>query len=400
MVHRAGALSRRNFLRLSGLVLGGVLLNRIGLAKPWIDWRSLLPLYEASARRNIVSVNGRRAMLSARLYPGIYIRDALFWGPLALGDAALGYECYRWFAESQLESGQIRSAVPLDPEDAGWLEPKDDEGGLLFVIAADWLRQHGYRPDAERIERAYGWVQEHVRDHAYISPRGPFCYWADTVSPDVDEVISYNQGLLCLCRRAMVNMGLGGVGEADVAAAQARYRGFYAGGYVRLGRYSHFAAALDNSAVFPEFLSRYLYGESILADGMVLGHVRRLVERAAVYRDDGILAGIKVISSATGEFLPPEWFFAPEINSAGNYQNGGYWPMYTLVALALAYQIGGDESLARLAGQLVVNELGSDPRSKEIIQLAEEYLGSYDPDRTDYTWNALIGTACQWGGLV
>jgi hypothetical protein len=132
MVHRAGALSRRNFLRLSGLVLGGVLLNRIGLAKPWIDWRNLLPLYEASARRNIVSVNGRRAMLSARLYPGIYIRDALFWGPLALGDAALGYECYRWFAESQLESGQIRSAVPLDPEDAGGWSQRTTRAGCCL----------------------------------------------------------------------------------------------------------------------------------------------------------------------------------------------------------------------------------------------------------------------------
>src|SRR5690606_22555765 len=92
-----------------------------------VDWRDLLPNYLGSARRNIVTVNGRRALLSSRPYPGTYVRDAVFWGPLALEDPALGYECYSWFEENQLPSGQIPTAVPLAPEEAPLLVPQDDE---------------------------------------------------------------------------------------------------------------------------------------------------------------------------------------------------------------------------------------------------------------------------------
>jgi hypothetical protein len=400
MTTHTRTISRREFLRLSGAALGGLALSRIGLAHAQDNWRDLLPYYEASTRRNIVEANGRRAIRSAKLYPGMYIRDGLFWGPLALDDLALGFDCYQAFAETQFPDGQIRSAVPLSPDEAGVLEPQDDEGGLLFVLASDWLARHGYQLDTERIERAYTWVQGHVRNHTYISPPGPFRYWADTLDFSTEEAISHNQGLLCLARRAMVSLGLGGVTEADVAAAQEQYRAFYTGSYVRLGRYSNFAWAMDNSSIFPEFLSRYLYGEPILPDQVVLDHVGRLVEKAAVYYDDGRLAGIKIVARSTGEFLPAWWFFAPSLNSPGDYQNGGYWPMYTIVALALAYKISADAAYEQMVGQLVINELAADPRSKEIIKLVPGEVGTYDPARTDYTWNALIKTACVWSGLA
>jgi len=394
--------SRRHFIKLAGAAALGVLAPwRLGSVNAAEDWHDLLGYYGASTRSNIVEISGRRALLSSRLYPGTCIRDALFWGPLALGDANLGLECYQWFAETQMENGQIRSAVPLHPEEAQWLEPKDDEGGLLFVIASDWLRRQGFALDTSRIERAYAWVQTHVRNHTYISSRGPFRYWADTVSPNVSEAITHNQGLLCLARRAMRNMGLGGVTDQDVAAAQARYRSFYNAGlrYVTLGKYSNFAWAQDISVVFPEFLSRYLYNEPILTDAMAVGHVERILRNAAVYFADGRLAGIKVISSSRGAFLPQSWFFASGLNPPGDYQNGGYWPVYSIVALALAYSITHDVKYAQIIEQLVVNELAPDHQSKEIIRLTPGAVGTFDPARSNYTWNALIPTACWWCGL-
>src|SRR5690606_17348879 len=260
-----------------------------------------LPIYTSAALGNVVEIEGKRAMLSSRLYPGTYVRDALFWGPLALDDPELGYECYTWFADSQLENGQIRSAVPLRPEDASALEPKDDEGTLLFVIASDWLRVNGYRLrrelDVDRIQRAYLWIDRHVANHRYLSPAGPFRYWADTIKPDSDETIAHNQGLLCLARRAMVNMGLGGITEDDVVAAHAAWRAMYDpnAGYLPLGQYSNFARAQDNSAVFPEWLSRYLYDEPILTDEMVVSHAEHMMNTASVYDDAGHMAGIKII---------------------------------------------------------------------------------------------------------
>lgn len=290
-------ISRRNLLKLAGMATLGALIPWRRARQAADDWRALLGDYTACARQNIVEMGSRHALLSSRVYPGIYIRDALFWGPLALGDAGLGFECYRWFAETQLENGQIRSAVPLHPEEAALLESQDDEGALLFVIASDWLRRMDYRLDAERVVRAYAWVQTHVRDHTYISAPGPFRYWADTVSPNTGEAIAHNQGLLCLARRAMANLGLGEVTDKDVTIAQARYRSFYdaAQGYLTLGKYSNFAGAQDVSAIFPEFLSRYLYHEPLLTDEMVVCHVKHIVKNAAVYFADGRLAGLKVI---------------------------------------------------------------------------------------------------------
>lgn len=396
-------ISRREFLKLAGLaILGTRCPLQSGSPAGEGDWRGLLHDYEQCARANIVEVNGRRAMLASRLYPCTYIRDALFWGPLALNDSTLGFECYEWFAQSQLESGQIRSAVALHPDQAHLCIPTDDEGTLLFVIASGWLGMRGHTLNRERIVSAYGWVQSHVRDHLYLSSPGPFRYWADTVNPEVSEAIAHNQGLLSLARRSMVRLGLGQVTESDVAAAQERYRSFYSArrGYLTLGKYSKFARAQDISAVFPEFLSRFLYDEPILTNSMVLSHVERILGNAAVRWKSGRLAGIKVISSSSGAFLPPSWFHEPRLNPRGDYHNGGYWPMYTLVALTLAYAISKRKTYEQTIGQLVCNELAQDHQSKEVIRLTPGAVGSFDPMRCNYTWNALIPATCRWAGLA
>jgi hypothetical protein len=398
--------TRRTFLALFAAAASGYIISRRLRAYAPTEWQTLLPIYTNAALGNVVEIEDRRAMLSSRSYPGTYVRDALFWGPLALNDPELGYECYRWFAESQLENGQIRSAVPLRPEDASALEPKDDEGTLLFVIASDWLRVNGYRLrrelDPDGIERAYRWIEQHIANHRYLSPAGPFRYWADTIKPDSDETITHNQGLLCLARRAMVNMGLGGVTEDDVTAARAAWRAMYDqnAGYLPLGQYSNFARAQDNSAVFPEWLSRYLYDEPILSDEMIISHAARMIGNASVYDYAGRLAGIKIICGENGEFLPQEWFHEAGLNVPGEYQNGGYWPVYTHVMLSLAYSITRDSQYARLVEALVRYELEPDGHTKEIMRLSPGMVGTFQDMRSDYTWNALIPVALRWAGMV
>jgi len=398
----ASSLARRDFLRLALGVIGGSGLSLISGPEHSraADWRDLLNDYESGARHNIVFVNGRRALLSAELYPGTYIRDALFWGPLALNDSKLGAECYQWFNDSQLESGQIRSAVALDPSEESLLTPQDDEGTLLFIIATDWLRRSGHGYDTERVIRAWEWIQPHVKAHLYISPQGSFRYWADTIMLNTAESIAYNQGLLCLALRAMRNIGLGGVLESDVSAAQAAYRSFYNGYYMLLGRWSRFATAQDISAIFPEFLSRYLYGEPILTDEIIVRHVKRIVGNTAVWSPDKRLLGIKTISKFNGAFFNPLWFYAPGLNAPGDYQNGGHWPMYNLVALAMVYKITGDAAYLHMIGDLVENELAKDHQSKEVMLLVQGMQGGFDPARVNYTWNALIHPALIWAGIA
>jgi hypothetical protein len=396
--------TRRRFFRLATGGIGGMILAGLGAGctPEEAGWLSLLQDYETCTRANIVTVNGRRALLSARLYPGTYVRDAVFWGPLGLADPALGYECYQWFAESQFASGQIPTAVPLTLEESDRLVPQDDEGTLLFIIASDWLQQAGYPVDLAQVERAYQWVMTHVQADAYISPPGAFRYWADTVQLDTADVISHNQGLLCLARQALVNLGSAAVTATDVTSAVAVFRSFYDAeqAYIRFGRDSNFAYAQDVSTLLPEFISRYLYDSALLPDEIVVAHVDHIVDSAAVYDADGSLVGLKVISGASGDYMLPEWYHAPELNQPGLYQNGGHWPMYSAVALALAYRITGEARYAAMIGQLVQNELAADHLSKEVIRLAYTELGNFDPARTSYTWNILIRTACRWCGLA
>jgi hypothetical protein len=125
-----------------------------------------------------------------------------------------------------------------------------------------------------------------------------------------------------------------------------------------------------------------------------------MVRNAAVYKD-GKIAGIKVICDSNGAFLPPERYHVSELNGRGRYQNGGYWPMYTLTALSLAYRIDPVQiKYKQIVETLIRAELESDPISKEIIVLADGQVGTFDPKRSGYTWNALIAPAVTWSGIA
>lgn len=294
------------------------------------------------------------------------------------------------------------------------LQPRDDESTLLFIIASAWLVSNGYalsrdvnafrdkKLNIDRIASAYRWVEMHVAEHVYLSPAGAFRFWADAVQPDQDESIAYNQGLFCLARRAMVIMGLGGVTELDVLTAQTAWRSMFdtRTGYLPLGNYSNVSRAQDNASLFPEWLSRYLYDEPILSDDMVIGHVAHIVSSASIHDTDGRLAGIKCISAENGDFLPSEWFFNPVQNTAGDYQNGGYWSLYTLVMLALAYSITRDQRTASLIEQLVRYELENDLHPKAVMSLALRTVGSFQLQHIDPSSSALIPVALRWAGVV
>jgi len=364
--------------------------------------QDLLPHYLASARRNVVTRRGERAILSSRIYPkGTFVRDA-FYGPMALGDVELSRDCYRWFERTQLPNGQIRTAVGFTSEDQAVLDPMDDDSSLLFVIWSAWLGHRGVEIDREIVERAFAHVQTHVNERGeFVSPPGPFRYWADTVSPEAPERITHNQGLYALALRSMYVLGWGDVTLAQVAAAKKRYAACYdaGAGSLTLGRDTWWAPKLDISTVFPEFLFRWAFGNGALPNTIVAATVARHVRSASVFKD-GKIAGVKVICDADGSFLPVERFHVAVLNGPGDYQNGGYWPMYTLTALALAYKIAPSREYRSIVETLVAAELSSDQASKEFIVLQPGSIGASNPGRNDYTWNALIAPALKWAGMA
>ncbi len=401
---------RRTFLKLLGAT-GAVLaaseifatLNGNQEAEAATSLSGLLRYYFYDARNNTVIKNRRRAMLSSYAYPkATFVRDSLY-GPLAMNDIALSAECYRWFSETQNpDTGQIRTAVPFLAENEFLFQTWDDDSTLLFVIWAAWLKRNRVRIDPAPVEQAWRFVQEHLRNDFYLTPAQPFCYWADTVAFNTPERVAHNQGLYLVAARSMLEHGWGHVGAAEVDRARTRYVESYRPDWqmMTLGKDSWWADKLDISALFPEFLLRWLFKESALPNEVIHNMVDHYVPRASVYTSTKALAGLKVICALDGAFLPPERFAVPILNGPGHYQNGGYWPMYTLVALALRYQIAPDKDLKALIETLVRLELVKDHRSKEIIMLAPSVEGTTDPKRSGYTWNALIAPALKWAGAA
>ncbi len=380
-----------------GAVTGEASAEAASSITPWLRY------YFNDARNNVVYKNKRRAMLSSHVYPkATFVRDS-FYGPLALNDVNLGAECYRWFAETQNpNTGQIRCAVPFDPKNEFLFQIWDDDSSLLFVIWGAWLKRNRINVDQSIVEKAWSFVKTHVINDFHLTPAQPFCYWADTVQFDTPERVAHNQGLYALAARSMLEHGWGNVAAADYERARARYAEFYRPdlGIVALGKDSWWADKMDISVLFPEFLLRWLYKESALPDEMILNMVDRYIPLTSIYTKDKVLAGLKVISAADGSFLPPERFAVPSLNEPGHYQNGGYWPMYTLIALALRYKIAPNKDLKALIETLVRTELAKDRRSKEIIILAPGVEGATDPNRSGYTWNALIAPALKWAGVA
>ncbi len=402
--------SRRDVLKLLGITGAVVAFSQVyeaATGQASVEAASslapLLGYYLNDARNNVVVKNRRRAMLSSHVYPkATFVRDS-YYGPMALNDVNLGAECYRWFAEAQNPAtGQIRCAVPFDPNNEYLFQIWDDDSSLLFVSWAAWLKRNRINVDRAVVEKAWQFVKTHVVNDFHLTPAQPFCYWADTVQFDTPERVAHNQGLYVLAARSMLEHSWGNVTAADVDRARARYVEFFRPdlGIVALGKDSWWADKLDISVLFPEFLLRWLYKETTLPNEMIVSMVDRYIPLTSIYKQDQTLAGLKVISAADGSFLPPERFNVPVLNGPGHYQNGGYWPMYTLTALALRYKIAPTQELKALIETLVRLELAKDHRSKEIIILAPGVEGAIDPNRSGYTWNSLIAPALKWAGVV
>ncbi len=400
--------SRRDVLKLMGLVgatwattqlLAGQGASTSQAGSPIAR---LLPDYFTSTRRNIVTRNAQRAMLSSQLYPkATFIRDACY-GPLALDDVALSAECYRWFVRTQLPTGQIRTAVPFDAIDELDFAPGDDDSSLLFIIWSAWLKRNRVPIDLAAITLAWSFVQTHVFDEQYVTPAGAFRYWADTIQFEKRERIAHNQGLYVLALHAMRFLDLGRITDQQISQAAAHYADFYRSdlGALALGKDSVWATAIDLSALFPEFILRWLYDATALPDATILATIDRFRRVATVAQPDGSIAGIKTICAGDGSFFDRQRFYEPGLNWPGDYQNGGYWPMYTLTAFALAYRLTHEAALQQTIEQLIAIELGDDHQSKEVIILAPGAVGTVNPARSNYTWNALIVPALKWAGVV
>ena len=363
--------------------------------------QKLAPRYAEIARSNIRTVRSRPALVPSPVYAnGIYARDA-FYAVLGLDDPTLSARLYAWFADAQNPAtGQIPTAVAFDPADKS-LQPQDDESTLLFVIWSLLLHRTGHDIDPAGVAAAWNFIQTHVRNGSYYSAPGSFRYWADCWTLPRPDVIAYVQGLYASAAEAAHFLGVADAGEA--AAAEAAYRALYrqASGFLPLSAGGPGRSVQDVSALLPEFLHRWLFKDAMLPDAQVLATVDHHLATLSVYADGGALIGIKILGDSAGGFLAPSLFAADcaGMSSPGDYHNGGYWPMYTLVELALAYSITPDPRYRAALEQLVGAE-AEEGLGVEYWQLRQGSEGYVPAIRRQYSWNALALRAMRYAGLV
>lgn len=417
---KGSQLTRRDFLKKSVMTSAGLGLSSVSLLRAIAQIAEAAPSsnpaetdfapspepvalqesaskYIASARKNIRNFpDGRRAIVPSEAYGnGIYARDS-FYAMVGLDAPSLSEACFRWFEQTQSEDGQVRPAVAFDPADTS-LGFNDDESNLIYILWAGTLHRQGTSLDQDKIAGAFSFVSTHVQDGWYISSPGDFSYWADTYRNRANDTISYNQGLYALSLRFLRELHPDLVSDDVVVQAENNYRDMFRDGlgFLPLSRFTSYQ---DASALLPEFLSRLYFNRGMLQDHQIQATVDSLINSASI-SDGGDLGGIKVISTANGGFLP-SGVFAPPLNGQGEYQNGGYWPMYVLASICLAYKISGDAKYQNLADQLTQKELGTDGRSKEFLYLSAGNIGAFDPERSDYSWNALIAAAFKWAEMT
>jgi hypothetical protein len=361
--------------------------------------QQLAPTYLEAARANIVTHDGRRAIVPSPAYTnGIYVRDA-FYAILGLGDQALFEEAYRWFEEAQLPSGQIPTAVAFDPDDHS-LIPKDDESTLIFLIWSGLLQRQGKAVDEQVVAKALGFVQKHDLNGRYLSPPGNFRYWADCWRVTLSQAITYNQGYYALALHFLLEMKQPNVTQEMAERAVAVYRAQFkpqTGLFTLSDRWpGHFLQ--DGSALMPEFLHRLFFHRGMIPNDAIARIADHRLRTAAVY-DDGELVGLKNIANADGSFANPLFFECPTSGKPGDYQNGGNWPLWTNTELALAYSVRPDDRYREALETLVGREL-EDGTTEEYWELSEDAPGLVSPNRSQYAWNALIVRALKSAGLI
>ncbi|MDP3974279.1 MAG: hypothetical protein Q8P92_05610 [Candidatus Daviesbacteria bacterium] len=396
-------MERREFLQYSALATAAWLISLNGPDKHKppenrnpLELKNYLDFYRRSAVKNIVTfTDGTQAIIPSSAYGDeIYMRDSFF---TCVGlENLLVNDCLNPFEERQLQNGQLAHAIPRSLERNG-SDPRDDESTLIYLIGKGVANRQFQRVSREAITKAWSFIQSHVFEGWYLSDEGPFRYWADTYINKSEDVISYNQGLYALALRFLNKFDPKLVPNHILSQAEENFRSLFRNdlGFIPLSKNTSYQ---DISALLPEFLARYYFHEGILQNNHIISSLNHLIRTASVWDNQQRLKGIKTICQPDGSFLPPDYFFN-HLNNPGEYHNGGYWPLYVLVALCLAYKITLDEKYKSIATVLVQEEL-SDGRSQEFIYLAEGREGTHDAERSDYSWNALLIPAFKWSGMV
>lgn len=351
--------------------------------------------------------NGEWVIPSANYADYYFSRDS-YWLLAATKDRRLLDIAARRFHEDQRSNpdGHIATALIKDgsrPE----ARDRAEESTMMDVLREFERVRAGSSPDLTSLQASYQYISSQVRNGAYITTGetrvgpdylgdeqlGTYHYWADTFRPAgrpeaTAEVITYNQGLLCVALRCLDQMGVA-IDRSLLQQAERTYSNMTnpADGISLPQRKD--STIMDVSALVGEALSFYYFDRSLLSKEKVEATLKRF---ASVNYPDGSFLGYKIISDFYGGYRPLREFsgypYHPA-DMAGNYQNGGSWLLYDALALYAAAR-HGIAGATDLLLQRVQSELRLSPSSHEFIRTDRAHLGQSETKRDNYGWNTFV----------
>jgi len=327
----------------------------------------------AVAETNLLVPQGGWLRPSPAYADGNWLRDA-FWTTSALG-RRVGRVALDNFGRQLSPAGQAPTKLRVDGSGGAY---DDDESTLLYII---WAYRDGGQPPG-RLLRAWGWLRGHVTAGGYVTPPGNFHTWHDTLLFPQEGVAAYNQGLYVVAALAAVRLGLADEARAEAAAV------FYRQLYRRDYGYMPVSLKLDYhdaSALVGEVLARSLFDQAILSDEAVLNTVNSLPRAGD---------GFKVLTAGDGTYLPPT-AFSP-IFARGDYQNGGSWLLYDVLAWLAAAKAGSPKA-EDLARQRLAEEAASGDLYEYTTTLPPG--GPFRSVHPTYGWNAYACIALGLDGI-
>lgn len=197
----------------------------------------------------------------------------------------------------------------------------DDESTALAIIWRAKLAELGVSlGKAEKTGwlEALGYVRAHFQDGFYVTHGGKENSWFDTFKFPKNDVVTYTHGIATTALLAAQQMELGVKTEEIKQAVDAYSQLSRPAGALKLSRKTDY---VDVSSLVGTFLAATLFHASFLDQ-----------QTARVTLDSFHYAGpnLKIVCKVNGDCLEPYLFNKP--CPAGEYQNGGSWPLFNVLA--------------------------------------------------------------------
>lgn len=279
-------------------------------AEPSTEWKIVFD--------HLVPIGNRlHLMANAKAHTDMWMRDCEYSFDF-IDDPSLQDNILQTFEKKQRPNGQIPTALGILGS-TPW-HFADDESTLLYIIASACLikRDRSFLNSQRSITlyRAHDFVNQHIYDGMYVTPRGDRRGWIDAFNFPESDVITQNQGLYAVALLALDSIDYAIPAERIKAATNIYQKLADRRGYLPFS--AKFDEAIGPGSLDPEYQAITKFGINLLPNNTVSNTLENIPRSKH---------GLKVLAtSPSGNYFDPRYFATTyQDGEGGNYQNGGVW---------------------------------------------------------------------------